>query len=176
MSNKADHNTQFSALAGEIIQLARIKKLSITTAESCTGGLIMAALTDIAGSSSVVDRGFITYTNKSKMQTLGVAASTLRENGAVSEATAGEMAHGALSRSASHITVAVTGIAGPGGGSVSKPVGMVCFGLATRSKMDQEHSVSTQTIQFGDQGRAFVRAATVEHAMAMIKGAMTARH
>ena len=102
------------------------------TAESCTGGGIAAAITDIAGSSAWFDRGFVTYSNAAKQELLGVQAATLARLGAVSEETAGEMASGALGRSAAHVSVAVTGVAGPGGGSVEKPVGTVCFGFATR--------------------------------------------
>jgi nicotinamide-nucleotide amidase len=100
------------------------------TAESCTGGLVAGAITDIAGSSGWFDRGFVTYSNEAKMEMLGVPESTLARFGAVSEATARAMAEGALGRSRAGIAVAVTGVAGPGGGSAEKPVGMVCFAWA----------------------------------------------
>ena len=103
------------------------------TAESCTGGGISAAITEIAGSSAWFDRGFVTYSNAAKQELLGVQAGTLARVGAVSEETAGEMARGALQRSAAQVSVAVTGVAGPGGGSDEKPVGTVCFGFATRA-------------------------------------------
>ena len=102
------------------------------TAESCTGGLVAAAITDVAGSSAWFDRGFVTYTNEAKTEMLGVAGALIRDEGAVSEATARAMAEGALARSLAHLAVAVTGIAGPGGGSVDKPVGTVCFAWAGR--------------------------------------------
>ena len=120
-------------LANALLQACQKRGIMLATAESCTGGMIIAALTDIAGSSAVVDRGFITYSNEAKMDMVGVAAATLDTHGAVSRETAIEMAAGALARSRAGLTLAVTGIAGPGGGSATKPVGLVHFGLATRS-------------------------------------------
>ena len=129
------------------------------TAESCTGGGISAAITEVAGSSGWFDRGFVTYSNAAKQELLGVQASTLATVGAVSEKTAGEMAAGALARSEAHLSVAVTGVAGPGGGSVEKPVGTVCFGFGTR-----DGQVVTRRHQFvGD--RAAVRYQTVVTAL-----------
>lgn len=125
------------------------------TAESCTGGGIAAAITDIAGSSGWFDRGFVTYSNAAKQELLGVLADTLARVGAVSQETAGEMARGALLRSAAHLSVAVTGVAGPGGGSPEKPVGTVCFGYATR-----EDAVLTRRHVFAGD-RAAVRRQTV---------------
>ena len=143
------------------------RRIMLATAESCTGGMIIAALTDIAGSSEIVDRGFVTYSNEAKMEMLGVLPGTLDRHGAVSEETALEMAVGALSRSRAGIAVSVTGIAGPGGGSVEKPVGLVWFGLARQGAAPiAEHMV------FPDQGRAFVRRQTVEHALAMVHRAL----
>ena len=133
----------------------------IATAESCTGGLIAAALTEIAGSSDVFDRGFVTYSNAAKRDMLGVRSETLDTHGAVSEETAAEMAAGALARSAAQLAVAVTGIAGPGG-SDHKPEGRVCFGIATPRGM------RTETVDFGPLGRARVRVATVDHALALL--------
>jgi len=104
----------------------------VSTAESCTGGLIAGALTEISGSSAVVDRGFVTYTNEAKMDMLGVLEPTLKAYGAVSRETALQMAHGALFRSRAHVSVAVTGIAGPGGGSAAKPVGLVHLAAKSR--------------------------------------------
>ena len=132
------------------------------TAESCTGGLIIGALTDIAGSSSVVDRGFITYSNEAKMDMLGVRAETLAAHGAVSRETALEMAAGALEHSRAGITLAVTGIAGPDGGSPEKPVGLVWFGLALRG---QETIAEMQV--FDNQGRDYIRRQTVLTALRM---------
>lgn len=138
----------------------------IATAESCTGGLIIAALTEVPGSSDVVDRGFVTYSNSAKIQMLGVGAATLQTHGAVSEAVAAEMASGARQRAQADYAVAVTGIAGPGG-SDHKPEGRVCFGLAGPGGLEVE------TVDFGALGRAKVRQATVDHALALLLTALT---
>ncbi len=148
--------------ADQVLELARQRGVMIATAESCTGGLIIAALTEVAGSSDAVDRGFITYSNEAKMEMLGVRAETLAEFGAVSCETAREMAAGALAHSRAGIAVSVTGIAGPGGGSDEKPVGRVCFGIA-----DHRH-LRAEMQDFGDLGRAGVRAATVAHALKLL--------
>ncbi len=140
--------------------------MMIATAESCTGGLIAASLTEIPGSSAVVDCGFITYSNAAKQRMLGVAAETLQAHGAVSIEVAAEMAQGALQRSQAGLAVSVTGIAGPGG-SEHKPEGRVCFGLARVS------GTTTHLVEFGALGRANVRQATVEHALQMLLDAMT---
>lgn len=145
----------------DLLTLARAAGARIATAESCTGGMIAAALTDIPGSSDVVDRGFVTYSNAAKTEMLGVRDQTLAAHGAVSEQVAHEMAQGALARSNATITVSVTGIAGPGG-SEHKPEGRVCFGIATA-----QHT-RTETVDFGPLGRAKVRAATVTHALKLI--------
>ncbi len=150
------------SLAASVLDLARRKGVMIATAESCTGGMVAAALTDVAGSSDVVDRGFVTYSNAAKQQLLGVAAETLARHGAVSEEVAAEMAAGALARSDAGVTVATTGIAGPGG-SEHKPEGRVCFGLASRA------GTRTETVEFGAIGRDRVRRASVEHALAMLR-------
>ncbi len=152
--------------AEQVLALARASGDRIATAESCTGGMIGAALTDIAGSSDVFDRGFITYSNAAKVQMLGVLPATLARVGAVSEEIAAEMAEGALSRSEATLAVSVTGIAGPGG-SEFKPEGRVCFGLAQKGRATQ-----TQTIDFGALGRAQVRAATVRHALGLLAAAL----
>lgn len=151
--------------AARLLQAARDKGVKIAAAESCTGGLIMAALTDIAGSSDVVDRGFVTYSNAAKYEMLGVRPATLDQHGAVSEQVAAEMAHGALKRSDAGLAVAVTGIAGPGG-SEFKPEGRVCFGLASAE------GTRTETVEFGTIGRAEVRRATVAHALDMMLHAL----
>ncbi|WP_127112189.1 CinA family protein [Shimia sediminis] len=148
-------------LAEEVLTACGAKGLRVATAESCTGGMVMAALTDIAGSSSVVDRGFVTYTNTAKTELLGVREATLAAVGAVSEEVAREMALGALVNSDADISVSVTGIAGPGG-SEYKPEGRVCFGLATQSGCE------TETLEFGALGRAEVRAAARNHALSLI--------
>lgn len=147
--------------AASLIHAARAAGLRIATAESCTGGMIGAALTGVAGSSAVFDRGFITYSNTAKIQMLGVDPATLAATGAVSEAVAQEMAQGALQRSEADMAIAVTGIAGPGG-SEHKPEGRVCFALATPVLTRSE------TVEFGAIGRDKVRAATVAHALTMM--------
>lgn len=148
--------------AAEVLQAARAKGLHIATAESCTGGLISAALTEVAGSSDAFDRGFVTYSNAAKRDMLGVSETTLDRFGAVSEEVAREMAQGALARSVSQLAVSVTGIAGPGG-SAHKPEGRVCFGLARAGQ-----GTLTETVDFGALGRANVRRATVEHALDLL--------
>ncbi len=149
-------------LAAETLQMARDRGFHLATAESCTGGLIMAALTEIAGSSDVVDRGFITYTNRAKMELLGVSTETLRIGGAVTRETAIAMATGALKYSSANIAVSVTGIAGPGGGSAEKPVGLVHMAVAGREgvTLHEKHL-------FGDIGRNKVREATVFAALGL---------
>lgn len=149
-----------------ILDRARARGLRIATAESCTGGMIAAALTDIAGSSDVFDRGFVTYSNAAKQQMLGVGAATLSTHGAVSEAVAREMADGARQHSDAGIAVSVTGIAGPGG-SEFKPEGRVCFGLAVAGRPTR-----SETVEFGAPGRAHVRAAARDHALALLACAL----
>jgi nicotinamide-nucleotide amidase len=138
--------------------------LMVSTAESCTGGLIAGALTEIAGSSAVVDRGFVTYTNEAKMDLLGVKSTTLAAFGAVSEQTALQMVQGALFRSRANLAVAVTGIAGPGGGSAEKPVGLVH--LAARGR---EGAILHREMRYGDIGRTEIRLATVRTAFEMLR-------
>jgi nicotinamide-nucleotide amidase len=147
------------ALAAELGRALAARGWCAAVAESCTGGLIAGAITDIAGSSAWFDRGFVTYTNEAKAEMLGVAAATIEAQGAVSEATAREMAAGALARSRADVVVAVTGIAGPAGGTAAKPVGMVCLAWARRGG-----AVDAETRHFpGD--RAAVRRATVAVAL-----------
>ena len=148
------------ALAVRFIAACRAAGIMAATAESCTGGMIAAAITDISGSSAVLDRGFVTYSNEAKMEMLGVAAQTLDTHGAVSRETALEMAAGALARSRAGIALAVTGIAGPGGGSAQKPVGLVWFGVAVEGRAPVAHRRL-----FEDRGRAFIRAQTVRTAL-----------
>ena len=138
----------------------------IACAESCTGGMVAAALTDLPGSSAILDRGFVTYTNAAKIDLLGVSPDTLTAHGAVSEQVALEMARGALARSGAQIAVSITGIAGPGG-SEHKPEGRVCFGLATAS------GITTQTQEFGTLGRDKVRRAARDFALGLIFEAIT---
>jgi len=149
-----------------LLAAARAAGLRIATAESCTGGMISAALTDIAGSSDVFDRGFVTYSNAAKRDMLAVSGATLQAYGAVSEPVAREMAEGALARSEAQLSVAVTGIAGPGG-SEFKPEGRVCFGLAAAGR-----PTLTETVEFGAIGRAQVRAASVAHALTLLMRAV----
>ncbi|KZD09807.1 CinA family protein [Oceanibaculum pacificum] len=148
--------------AKALLERCKAAGVMVATAESCTGGLIAATLTEIAGSSAVVDRGFVTYSNEGKIDMLGVPPLLIAEQGAVSEPVARAMAEGALARSAAQVTVAVTGIAGPGGATPTKPVGLVHFAVArTGSKTVAHHEVFP-----GD--RSAVRRATVEKALAMI--------
>ncbi|MFZ1992320.1 MAG: CinA family protein [Alphaproteobacteria bacterium] len=149
--------------AESVLAKARAKKLLLATAESCTGGLIAGALTEIAGSSDVFDRGFVTYSNEAKAMTLKVDTAVLREHGSVSAATARAMVQGALAFSGADIAVAVTGIAGPGGGSPQKPVGLVHFASARKSA--EPRNVERR---FGDLGRTEVRLDTVRQALAML--------
>lgn len=145
-------------LASELGQLLLRKKCSITTAESCTGGGLAYWLTAVAGSSAYVDRGFITYSNKAKQQLLGVRSATLLQFGAVSEETVSEMAAGAAKAAAADVAIAISGIAGPGGGSSAKPVGTVCFGFAVQGQM------SSQRLHF-DGDRQQIRQQAIEHAL-----------
>lgn len=147
--------------APAVIDALKARGWMMATAESCTGGLIAGAITDIAGSSAVFDRGFVTYSNAAKIEMLGVRAETLATQGAVSEEIAAEMAQGARDAAGVEIAVSVTGIAGPGG-SEFKPEGRVCFGLAT------PEGTQTETVEFGAIGRANVRSATVDHALSLI--------
>ena len=149
-----------------ILEAARRAGVTIATAESCTGGLVSAALTEVAGASDVFDRGFVTYSNAAKVELLGVAQSTLDQHGAVSEEVAREMAEGALERSGAALAVAVTGIAGPGG-TERKPEGRVCFALAER-----DLPTLTETVEFGALGRSEVRRATVTHALHLLGEAL----
>lgn len=148
--------------AEQVLAMARAKGLRIATAESCTGGLISAALTAVAGSSHVFDRGFVTYSNQAKQDMLEVQEATLTTFGAVSEEVAREMAQGALLRAGVDLAVSVTGIAGPGG-SEFKPEGRVCFGLAQATG-----HCHTETCDFGPLGRDKVRQATVDRALALL--------
>ena len=144
-----------------LLDRARTREVMIACAESCTGGMVAAALTDLPGSSAIFDRGFVTYTNAAKIDLLGVSPDTLTAHGAVSEQVALEMARGALARSGVQIAVSITGIAGPGG-SEHKPEGRVCFGLATAS------GITTQTQEFGALGRDKVRRAARDFALGLI--------
>jgi len=152
-------------LAAQVVACATAKGLTITTAESCTGGLVSAALTDIAGSSTVFERGFVTYSNAAKVAMVQVDPATLEAFGAVSEQVAEQMARGARRSATADIAVSITGIAGPGG-SDFKPEGRVCFGL------DVGGDVQTVTHEFGPLGRAQVRERSVQTALALLQCAL----
>lgn len=143
-----------ASLALRVIAANRACRRTIATAESCTGGLVSAALTDVPGSSAVLDRGFVTYSNEAKQEMLDVPAAVIAASGAVSVATASAMARGALAHSQADVAVSITGIAGPDGGSAEKPVGTVVFGLARRN----EEAVHTETRHFDGPDRAAIRA------------------
>lgn len=151
------------ALSRSLLDLCRMKKLKIATAESCTGGLVAAALTEVPGSSDVVDRGFITYSNESKHAMLGVEASKLETFGAVSKEVAIAMAFGALEHADVDLAVAVTGIAGPGGATPGKPVGLVHFAVAAR-----DGRITHKEQRFGAVGRDNVRQQSVAEALKML--------
>jgi nicotinamide-nucleotide amidase len=154
------------SLALHILENAKTSGAMIATAESCTGGLVAAAITDVAGSSAVFDRGFVTYSNAAKAAMLGVRKATLDAHGAVSQEVAREMAEGALTHSAATLAIATTGIAGPGG-SEHKPEGRVCFGLAAKGQPTR-----CETVEFGALGRAEVRARATDHALSLLLGAL----
>jgi nicotinamide-nucleotide amidase len=154
-------------LARGILEAAHEAELKIATAESCTGGLIMACLTEIPGASSNVERGFIVYANQAKVEMLGVDADLIAAHGAVSEPVAMAMAEGALLHSGADIAVSCTGIAGPGGGSSEKPVGLVCLAVARK-----ERTTLFNECRFGDIGRTEIRLATVEAALKLLFQAM----
>lgn len=148
--------------ATEVLEAARARGWMITTAESCTGGLVAACLTEVAGSSDVVERGLVTYSNQAKTELLGVPEQMLAEFGAVSERVARAMAKGALARSAAQLSISVTGVAGPGGGTAEKPVGLVHFATAT-----SEETLANS--QHFDGDREEVRLASVDHALALLR-------
>lgn len=144
--------------AEAVLSAAAARGVMIACAESCTGGLVLAALTEVPGASAVVERGFVTYTNAAKIEMLGVLPATLEAHGAVSEPVAREMATGAVDQSGASMSIAITGIAGPGG-SDHKPEGRVCFGWHF------EGQTGTETVEFGALGRSAVRLAACDHAL-----------
>ena len=152
------------AVAEALLELCRNRRLQLATAESSTGGLVVSALTDVPGSSDVVDRGFVTYSNEAKQEALGVPARLIEAHGSVSEPVVRAMAEGALARSRADIAVAITGIAGPGGGSAEKPTGLVHFAASRRG-------APTLHVErrFGDIGRAEVRHRSVLEALHLIR-------
>ena len=153
--------------AAALLKAYEQRRLKIATAESCTGGLVAALLTEIAGSSAVVERGFVTYSNEAKTELIGVPESLIVAHGAVSEPVARAMAEGALQHSRADVTVAITGIAGPGGATVAKPVGLVHFGLARKGA-----AVLHLERRYGDLGREAVRRRAVEDALGLLEQAI----
>ena len=149
--------------AASLLEAYATKGLKIATAESCTGGLVAALLTEIAGSSAVVERGFVTYSNEAKTEQIGVPADLIAAHGAVSEPVARAMAEGALSRSRADVAVGITGIAGPTGATATKPVGLVHFGLATKGAA----TIHLER-RYGDLGRETVRLRAVEDALGLL--------
>jgi len=158
-----DQTDAIDLQAIRVLDLCRARGLTVSTAESCTGGLVAGALTDIAGSSDVVDRGYVTYSNPAKQDVLGVSAETLKVHGAVSEETAREMVTGLLRVARTSLGVSITGIAGPGGGSAAKPVGLVHFAAGTAGG-----KVIVRREVFAGQDRAGVRRLAVLTALAML--------
>jgi nicotinamide-nucleotide amidase len=157
-------DAQLRRAAKRVLDLCRARGLHVATAESCTGGLVAAALTEIAGSSDVVDRGFVIYSNAAKKSMLGVPAATLKRYGAVSAQTAKAMAAGALKRSRADLSVAITGIAGPGGGSKQKPVGLVHFAAAS----GDGRRLARKRL-YGKIGRSRVRLRSVAQALTLLE-------
>ena len=162
--------SEIGALAEAVLSAARAAGLHVATAESCTGGLVAAALTSIAGSSDVVEAGLVTYSNAAKTALLGVPEALIAEHGAVSTQVAWAMAQGALERTGADLAVSITGVAGPGGGTADKPVGLVCFALAGRG----EETV-TRVERFGDIGREAVRRGSVMVALNMLSQRLDSR-
>lgn len=156
-------------LAQKTVDEAHAKGLRLSTAESCTGGLITGLLTEIPGASAVVERGFVTYSNRAKHEMLDVPHAILDTYGAVSRQTALAMAEGALKHADAHLTVAVTGIAGPGGGTEEKPVGLVHFACGRTRAPGMPPFLSAEQRRFGDLSRAQIRLLTVHRALAMLR-------
>lgn len=156
-------NDEINFIAGKLIEALQNADMKVATAESCTGGLISSAITSVAGSSSVFERGYVTYSNDAKEELLGVARKTLEAYGAVSSEVATEMATGALEQSGADAAVAVTGIAGPGGATETKPVGMVYIAIASKPEGN-----FVEAFEFGNIGRQSVREKTVQEALEML--------
>jgi len=151
-------------LAELVLADCQEQKVMLATAESCTGGLIAACLTEVAGSSAVVERGFVTYSNEAKRDLLGVPGDLIADMGAVSEPVARAMAEGAIANSRAQVAVSVTGVAGPGGGTPMKPVGLVHFGAAREGR-----SIRHEVHRFGDIGREQIRLKAVESALSLVR-------
>jgi nicotinamide-nucleotide amidase len=163
MTRAIEIDAHLLAQAEELLKACRGRNETIATAESCTGGLIAATLTAISGSSDVFERGFVTYSNSAKSELLGVPFWLIERHGAVSEDVARAMAGGALTHSQASLAVAVTGIAGPDGGTPEKPVGFVCFAAGRR-----DQAMQSECVQFGDLGRADIRRQSVERALGLL--------
>ncbi len=155
---------QLRGAAVKVLDCCRVRRLTVATAESCTGGLVAASLTEVPGSSEVIDRGFIPYSNAAKQAMLGVPHDVLEEHGAVSKATAEAMARGAIKQSRADLAVAVTGVAGPAGGSADKPVGLVHFAVAAR-----DGRLLHCEQRFGEIGRSAVRRQSVLMALELLR-------
>lgn len=149
--------------ARQVVELAGQRSIKLATAESCTGGLIAAAITEIAGSSAVFDRGFVTYSNNAKNELVGVKVNRLMKYGAVSAEVASDMARGAIEESDADLAISVTGIAGPDGGSEEKPVGLVFVALASKKRTED-----VKAYQFEDFGRSAIRLGTVNTALQLL--------
>jgi nicotinamide-nucleotide amidase len=163
MTDKVEIDAEQLARAAELLDACRAATETIVTAESCTGGLVAATLTAIPGSSDVFERGFVTYSNSAKSEMLGVPFWLIERHGAVSEDVARAMAGGALTHSRASLAVAITGIAGPGGGTQDKPVGLVYFAAGRRDTM-----IASGSVLFGDLGRAEIRRRCVERALSWL--------
>ena len=160
-------DAELLARAEALVAAYKAAGRTIATAESCTGGLVAGLLTAVPGSSAVLERGFVTYSNEAKAEAIGVPMDLIRQHGAVSEPVARAMAAGALAASPASVAVAITGIAGPGGGSAEKPVGLVHFGLALR-----EGGMRHRERRYGDLGRAGIRRAAVADAIGLLEEAL----
>jgi nicotinamide-nucleotide amidase len=160
-------DTELLARAEALVAAYAAGKRTVATAESCTGGLVAGLLTAVPGSSAVLERGFVTYSNEAKAEAIGVPLDLIRRHGAVSEPVARAMASGALAASRASVAVAITGIAGPGGGSAEKPVGLVHFGLGRRAG-ETRHLER----RYGDLGRAGIRRAAVADALGLLEDAL----
>jgi nicotinamide-nucleotide amidase len=157
------------SIAAKVVDALRIKGWKLATAESCTGGMVAAAITDVAGSSDVFDRGFVTYSNLSKAEMLGVVPALVATHGAVSSQVAKAMSEGALLYSKAQISVAITGIAGPGGGTEEKPVGLVHFSVAANGL-----PTALSEVRFGDIGRSQIRAMASDYALKLVLDQLSA--
>lgn len=163
MTDGAGFSTEARTRAQRLLELCRQRKLRVATAESCTGGLLAALLTEFAGSSDVFDRAYVTYSNAAKLQDIGVQKATIEESGAVSAEVAEQMATGALAKSAADLTVSITGIAGPGGGTAEKPVGLVYLCAARR-----DGRIVAQTLSLGPRSRSEIRHESVQCALGLL--------